>query len=182
MSLRAPPAFAIRWEDPSMRRIILAGVVATLALSMLAAPVAAAAPAPSGPSDATDEFDAGVVCSFPVRLEGWSNEKVRFDERTVVTGNALTRVTRLGGGSGESLLIRTGGRVVITEPGDGTSRLRAAGRTLFFFFPGDQNPTGEGNGLFLVSGRVAQTLDLSDDVVTRFAYRGTIRDLCAELS
>ena len=63
-----------------MRRVILAGLLATLSLASLAAPVAAAPPGTSGPPDAVDEFDAGVVCSFPVRLEGWSNEKVRFGE------------------------------------------------------------------------------------------------------
>jgi hypothetical protein len=165
-----------------MRRIILAGLLATLSIAGLAGPVGAAAPGSSGPPDAMDEFDAGVVCSFPVRLESWSNEKVRFGERIVVTGNAQTRVTRLGPGTGGSLMVGSGGRVVITNPSDGASRLRAGGRTLFFFFTGDQNPTGEGNGLFLVSGRAWQTLDLSQDLVTDFAYRGTVRDLCAELS
>ena len=106
---------------------------------------------------------------------------MREGQRIVVTGNARTRVTRLDPG-GSSLTVVTAGRVVISDPGDGTSRLRSSGRTLFYFFPGDQNPIGVGNGLFLVGGRAQQTLDLSEDVVTAFSYRGTVRDLCAELS
>ena len=70
--------------------------------------------------------------------------------------------------SGESLTVKTDGRVELWEPGDGTSRLRARGQTLFYFLPGDQNPAGEGNGLFLVHGQSTQTLDLGLDLVTSF--------------
>ena len=169
-----------------MRRLLLPGVLASLALAAFVGPVTARPPnSTASPPDSVDEFDAGVVCDFAVRLEGWSNERVVFGEdgngnpRLVVTGNALTRVTNLDGDG--SVVLGTGGRVVVTDPPDGTSRLHAGGRTLFFFFPGDANPVGEGHGLFLVIGRASQVLDLTANVVTSFEHQGPVRDICAEL-
>ena len=169
-----------------MRRIVLAGLSATLAIGMFAAPVAAKGRNPPSPPDSSDTFPAGLVCAFEVRLDGWSKEKVKVTvdkhgrEKIVVTGPARTLVTNTE--SGDSLTVKTNGRVEIRDPGDGTSRLKARGHTLFFFFPGDQNPAGEGNGLFLVHGQSEQTLDLSMDLVTSFELRGGYRDLCAELA
>jgi hypothetical protein len=168
-----------------MRRIILACLSAALTIAMLAAPVAAKAPKPTPPPDSSDTFPAGLVCDFEVRLDGWSKEKVKVTldkhgrEKIVVTGPARTLVTNTE--SSASLTVKTEGRVEIRDPGDGTSLLMARGHTLFFFFPGDQNPAGEGNGLFLVQGRSEQILDLAENVVTSFELRGTYRDLCAEL-
>ena len=170
-----------------MRRLLLAGLVASLALAGIAAPVGAKSGTPDGPPDSTAEFGAGDVCNFPIRLEAWSNETVRNlvdrygRDVTVVTGGAQNRVTRLDP-TGGSILVRNGGLVVISDPGDGTSRLNAIGWTLLYFFPGDKNPAGEGNGLFLVIGTVDQSLDLATNVVTRFKYRGSYQDICAALS
>ena len=168
-----------------MRRNVLAVLSAILLVGMLAGPAAAKAPKPTPPPDSSDTYPAGLVFPFEVRLDGWSNEKVKVivdrqgTERMVVTGSARTLVTNTE--SGDSLSVRTHGRVEIWDPGDGTSRLKARGHTLFFFFPGDQNPAGEGNGLFLVHGQASQTLDLGTDVVTGFEFLGGYRELCAEL-
>lgn len=170
-----------------MRRLALAGMLAILALGTAIAPAAAKTSKPEGPPDAVQQFGAGEVCEFAVGLEGWSNERIRTRvdasgiETLIITGNGVTRVTRLDA-TGSSVVVRTGGRVVISDPGDDTSRLTAHGRTLFYFFPGDQNPAGEGLGLFLVIGSVHQTLDLNLNVVTEFDHAGRYRDLCAELS
>ena len=168
-----------------MRRIVLAGLIAALACGAFAGPVAAKPSKPSPPPDTSDTFPAGLVCAFEVRLDGWSKEKVRFvvdrhgQEKMVVTGPTVALVTNVD--SGESVTVKTDGRVEVWEPGDGTSRLRARGHTLFYFLPGDQNPAGEGNGLFLVHGQSTQTLDFGADLVTSFELRGGYRDLCAEL-
>ena len=169
-----------------MRRIALAGMLASLAIGLVAAPAMATNPKADTPPDSVLEFAAGDVCEFAVMLEGWSNERVRIVQRngletTVITGNARTRVTRLDE-TGGSVLLVTGGRVAISEPGDDTSRATAHGRTLFYFFPGDQTPAGEGSGLFLVIGSVHQTLDLNQNLVTVFDLAGRYRDICAELA
>jgi len=167
-----------------MRRIVLAGLIATLACGVFAGPVAAKPSNPSSPPDSSDTYPAGLVCSFEVRLDGWSKEKIRVvvrhgQETTVVTGPTVAVVTNVD--SGESVTVKTDGRVELWEPGDGTGRLRARGHTLFYFLPGDQNPAGEGSGLFLVHGQSTQTLDFGLDLVTSFELRGGYRDLCAEL-
>ena len=168
-----------------MRRIILAGLSAALAIGMFAAPVAAKGPKPAPPPNSSETFPAGLVCDFEVRLDGWSKEKIKITvdrngrEKIVVTGPARTLVTNTE--TGASLTAKTNGRVEIRDPGDGTSRLNARGHTLFYFFPGDQNPAGEGKGLFLVHGRSQQTLDLTENVVTEFTLHGKYRDLCAAL-
>jgi aspartate/methionine/tyrosine aminotransferase len=57
-----------------------------------------------------------------VRLEAWSNERVTEgadrlgNPRTVITGNAIDRVTNLD--EPASLVVGNGGRVQITDPGD----------------------------------------------------------------
>jgi hypothetical protein len=170
-----------------MRRVIVAGVIATLALASFAGPAAAVPPdPPATPPDSVQEFPAEVVCDFAVRLEAWSNERVTEgadrlgNPRTVITGNAIGRLTNVDDPA--SLVVVTAGRVQITDPGDDTLRFEVSGRTLFYFLPQDVNPLGGHGGLFLVTGHAQQVLDLSVDAVTEFTYGGTVRDLCAELS
>lgn len=168
-----------------MRRSIMAGLIASLAIGILAGPVAAHSPRPANPPDLVQEFAAGEVCVFALRLEDWTRSKERTyvdkhgQEKTVVIGKTRTRVTNLD--TGRSLWVKYASRLVYWEPGDGTFRLRSTGRQLFYFLDGDQNPKGEGPGLFLVSGRAKETLDLETLVVTKFSYRGHARDICARL-
>jgi hypothetical protein len=167
-----------------MRRTIIACLTALLAIGVLAGPVSAHGKS-LGPPDAVTEWGAGEVCSFAIRLEDWGRERVRTFvdrngvERSVVHGRWKTRITNLE--TGDRIWVRHRPHVMFWEPGDGTWRLKGHGRILFYFLAGDQNPKGEGPGLFLVSGRVRETLDLASGVVTKFKYHGKARDLCARV-
>jgi hypothetical protein len=155
-----------------------------LAIGLLFVLVPSAAAKQQAPSHNVIEFGAGEVCAFPISIEDWSWTRTKTvvrngQEYTVIVGPALNLVTNLD--TGAKTKVRTSGRVVIWEPGDGTQRTRATGRTLFYFFPGDKNPRGEGNGLYLAIGRARQTLDLGSNVVTRFHLSGRSRDICARI-
>src|SRR5215208_378456 len=102
----------LHWSRP-MRRNVLATLSAILLIAMLAGPAVAKAPKPMPPPDSSDIYPAGLVCPFQVRLDGWSNEKVKVivdrqcTERMVVTGSARTLVTDTE--TGDSLRVRTHG-------------------------------------------------------------------------
>jgi hypothetical protein len=170
-----------------MRRAFVACVLASLAIGSLVGPVAARPPGTvEGPPDSVVDFGADEVCPFDVRIEAWSNERATDgvdgagNPRTVITGNALNRLTNLEADT--TLILGNGGRVEVLDPGDGTIQLSVSGRTLFYFLPGDATPTGVGPGLVLIVGRAAVVLDLEADLVTSFLFQGSARDLCAELT
>jgi hypothetical protein len=160
--------------------------VATLATLLLLAtvvPAAAAAGPTSGPPDVVADWEAGLTCTFAVRSEDWgrTRESVKGDVLRI-NGAATTRLTNLDHPDQPSVVVHTGATVRIAEPGDGTLEIAANGTTLFFFFPGDVTPVGDdAGGWFLASGRVEETLDATQ-FVTRFALRGSYRDLCAEIA
>ncbi len=168
-----------------MRRVLSAMALGIVLLAFVAAPVVAApTKVTSGPPDVADEFPAGAVCGFTLRLEGWNSEHVTEGEdgdgnpRIVVTGGGITRITNVD--SSASVIRRTQGRVVITDFAD-EETLSFAGRQLLYFFPGDVGPTGTDGGLFLMTGRVHEVLDFESFLITSFRYAGRYEDLCALL-
>ena len=168
-----------------MHRVVAACALGVLLVASVAAPVAAApTKVTSGPPDVTDEFAAGDVCGFTLRLEGWTFEHVTEGEdaqgnpRIVVTGGGITRITNVD--TSASVIRRTQGRVVITDFAD-EETLSFAGRQLLYFFPGDVGPAGTDGGLFLMTGRVHEVLDFESFLITSFRYAGRYEDLCALL-
>ena len=164
-----------------MRRS-LSIILAIVAILGVAGPASASSGAPP---DSVLDFAAGEVCPFALRLEDWSTDRTWTVtgrdgvERTVSVGHTRTRVTDLD--RGRSVSVDYASVLTYWEPGDGTFRLQMTGSQLFYFLDGDQNPRGDGPGLFLVIGSASETLDLTTGVVTSFQQHGLARDLCARL-
>lgn len=125
------------------------------------------------------EFPAGVVCPFPILGESVSgNESITFfaSGRFHITGEGTTRFTNLD--TGASIEVDTSGVVTFTPLEDGNVAITGSGRNIFFFLPQDV----EGAGLFLVTGRISEILDVSLDAITSASSTGQRVDLCAALS
>ena len=103
-----------------MRRIILAGLGACIGRGHARRPGRSRGGRnPPRRPDSSDTFPAGLVCDFEVRLDGWSNEKVKVTvdehgrEKIVVTGPARTLVTNADTWSFAHR--QTGGRVGVSS-------------------------------------------------------------------
>jgi hypothetical protein len=135
-------------------------------------------PLPSDPL----EFPAGLVCPFPVLIEAATNKQTitTFPSgRVMITGAFRGRVTNLA--SGESLELNMPGPAVLTTNEDGTISLKATGRTLFFFFPGDLG-SGQPGALLSLSGHVEEVLTGDFSAVISFDHVGTSENLCETLA
>ena len=125
------------------------------------------------------EFAAGEVCDFPIRIEPvGGNPSITFfaSGRFHVTGREIVRVTNLD--TVESIDLGTQGSLVFMPLPDGNLAITANGRTLIYFLPQDVG----GAGLFLVTGRISEILDTASDTITVADFRGRRLDVCAALS
>lgn len=158
-------------------------VATAAALALLGSITAAGAAAAS---DFTLDFDAGLACAFPLRVEGTvGNTIVRefTDENGHVvrtlstgTGSALT-FTNLE--SQATVSLRSNGAVSrSTTLADGSTRTVTGGHNVLILFPTDV-PAGPSTVLY--TGQTVYTVDPTG-VFTLLKASGTSRDLCAELS
>jgi hypothetical protein len=123
------------------------------------------------------EFDAGLVCSFPVLIEGSGNQSILSfpSGREMIVGAGSVRVTNTA--TGQSVVLATTGRLSTTLlPGD-AALLTGSGHSLFLLLPQDVT----GPALILTTGRIELLLDIAADTVTAVHANGRTLDVCAAL-
>jgi len=123
------------------------------------------------------EFDASVVCGFPVLIEGSGHQSVIsfLSGREMIVGSGSTRITNVA--TGQSIVLSSTGHFVQTPLPDGTVRLTANGQSLFFLLPQDVT----GPGLIFTTGHIELAYDIATDSVTSVSSEGTTLDVCAAL-
>jgi hypothetical protein len=101
------------------------------------------------------------------------------DGRQLITGTLKVRLTNLDDPS-KSLTVNISGPRVVRVTEQGVFTLKATGRWLFFFFPGDFGP-GEPGLMVITTGRAILRIDAEGDF--SFSHpRGTTADVCAALA
>jgi hypothetical protein len=137
----------------------------------------------------TVDLDAGVACSFPLRLESSAGKVRTINFKTengepgriisVKTGVVLT-YTNLEPGGG-SVSIKTSGSVTSAVPlGDGVTETRTAtGHNGLILFP-DDVPAGPTTTQY--NGRIVYTFNTVTGFTEVIETSGKATDICAELS
>jgi hypothetical protein len=159
-------------------------IAASLLILAVAAP-AAAQPERTWLEPETIHFEG--YCPFPVLLEddAVKVKELAFppdaegDQRLIYPGFYKSTLTNLA--TGASIRIMTSGSVNFTIRADGTASASGHGRTLVWYTAADAPDSDLGQGLFIVRGVATETYD-ADFNVTSATYRGTVRDICAELA
>ena len=124
------------------------------------------------------------LCPFPVRfaevdsaqfITTWPNGKMRIE------GPTWTRVTNTT--TRESRLLDTSATITVTPHGDGSTTVRADGRSLFYFFPGDLG-AGQPGVLWWMSGVFVERFlfDPEFSLISQNQIRGTREDLCQTMA
>jgi hypothetical protein len=99
-----------------------------------------------------------------------------------IEGPTSTRVTNVE--TGETVTLDTSATVTITPHGDGSTTIRAVGRSLFYFLAGDLG-AGEPGALWYMNGVFVERFTFEGDVFTLISHkliRGTREDLCETLA
>lgn len=128
----------------------------------------------------------GQACDFNVEIaqKGKFTQTTYPNGRVTITGRGRDTVTNLD--DDLSITLKTSGKITITERKNGDQRVRAWGRTVFYFFEGDQGPfgpVGEGGALYYIVGYVDETLDPDTEfTVTSFRWKGRAIELCSRIS
>jgi hypothetical protein len=162
-----------------------ASVVMLLVVGLLALSTggAAAGKPDKEPLDApTDEYAAGEICGFPIRVEYPTNKefiKTFYDAdgevvRQIVTGQLTVRVTNLV--TMESLDANVSGPGRFIPNPDGTLTIVATGNWVLYTFATDVT----GAGIWLTTGRMRLVIGLDGDVVEADLPHETT-DVCALL-
>jgi hypothetical protein len=173
-----------------MRRFIGVGAGILLLLATLAAPAAAAGPLHGGPIlgrggisfDA--DFPAGQLCSFPVH---WVEDGSRMytltfpvqrngDQHELMAGPQWSTVTNADTGFSKV----AGGSLVMDwiSHKDGTADVWVAGTVVAGYGPLDKAPMG----LWVLNGRVHDTVGTDGWTTTAHSFTGTKVDLCKALA
>jgi hypothetical protein len=157
----------------AMRRVVAVAAVASVAVIATGVEPAAA-----------EDFPAGIACPFPVHTDLVINQK--FHEFTDANGNAVVRVTGLGGitvtntDTGASRTLSEAGQFKVVTTSDGpTTTVTVSGHLLLILFPTDV-PAGPSTTAYV--GRVVFTIDNLTGAFTLQETRGTATDICAALS
>lgn len=165
-------------------RLALILPLASLALMVFASVAAADKPLkfplPAGPLDLPAD-----ICGFVVHEEVLANNesgKLFTNGTFALSGTFKVRLTNADEPTNTLDVNISGPGAFIPNP-DGTTSLRAEGRSLFFFFPG-QLGAGSPGALILTTGLVTELFDANFNVVSgSFSHRGgTETDVCAALA
>ena len=130
-----------------MRRNTAFGVVTALALvtfGLVGASIASAAKPERGPLITEPiVLEPGQACAFDVEISpapGSNFTETFFTDRIRITGSGHERRSQLP--SGPSVTLPTSGKLTVSDLANGDQRVQASGRTIFYFFAGDQGPFG----------------------------------------
>jgi hypothetical protein len=151
-------------------------------LAVLALVPVASADKPTREFTPIEDFVVEDVCAFPVEYHVVANKEFATtfsDGRQLVTGKLKVRLTNLDDPS-KSLTVNISGPGVIRVSEDGVFTLKATGRWLFFFFPGDFGP-GEPGFMVVTTGRAVLQID-AEGTFSFSHPRGTTRDVCTALA
>ena len=162
-----------------MRKAIL---ILTAGLAALALVPLASADKPIREFTPIEDFVIEDVCAFPVEYNVLANKEFATtfsDGRQLITGKLKVRLTNLDDPS-KSLSVNISGPGVIRVSEEGVFTLKATGRWLFFFFPGDFGP-GEPGLMVVTTGRAILRID-ADGTFSFSHPRGTTRNVCAALA
>jgi hypothetical protein len=158
--------------------------LAALALLAFASTAAAEKPVrfplPAGPFDLPAD-----ICGFVVHEDVLANNeygKIFANGTFAINGTFKLRLTNPDKPTNTLDVNISGPGALIPNP-DGTTSLRAEGRSLFFFFPGQLGP-GSPGALILTTGLVTELFDETGNVVPgSFSHTGgTETDVCAALA
>jgi hypothetical protein len=129
-------------------------------------------------------FEAGLVCSFPLRSQPLVNEAVATifppeengDQRVILTGHLIVEYTNLD--TGKSKVYNLSGPGILQVHPDGSVTFELLGRSSVDILPTDIPP----GPLFLVnSGKLVFELTPSGQLIL-LSQTGHVQDVCAELS
>ena len=166
--------------------MVRAVLVVTAILLGVAAVVIDDASASASESPEPLEFGAGEVCEFPVTptphagaREGVSElpdgrERIRFDANTLITTDE----------PGTQRLLREHSATVVEVINEDEEAFTTIGTGIIHLLDGDAGPSGpvgENGALDALAGRLQQTFDPDEDLITSFTLRGRAIDLCAAL-
>ena len=165
-----------------MRSIGLASLCSLALIAALAAPVAAAPPTKEPIPTDTQEFAAGEVCDFAVRLENAGNPKaITFDRKDGefkqnLSGRIVATVTNIDSGANVTRNSSGPGKVSVNAAGH--TVLRFGGASVFVLFDGDVT----GRGLIWMKGGGAE-FEIGDDgfFYVRADFPKHVEDLCTTL-
>ncbi len=154
----------------------------------MAAPAAAAPPTRTArPLAGGFVLPAGTACAFDVAGEPTGG----FRAQTTFSDGSVQLSLRA---RGAYVNVETGARFPTLDTYRDLSRFDDAtgiivgvenGETTWSFLPGDQGPfgvVGSNGALYHFVGTVSYTFDTNTNHSTRFAYKGTVTDVCAALS
>jgi hypothetical protein len=166
-------------------RSVVTVVVGAVAALSLATAAWATKPVTTPYNPPPTVLEPGQACAFNVTIEslpgGTWTETVYPDGSIVYQGKGRDRATNTD--VGKSATVKTEGRLRYTPIADGSTRLKASGLTLFYFWAGDQGPygeVGEDGALYYIDGTVEEILD-SDFVVTYFRWTGRAKEICSRI-
>jgi hypothetical protein len=166
-----------------MRRALTL-VFASLLVLLVAAPVSAATPTKEAQGPVLNEFAAGDVCDFAVRVESLeTNAKaITFDRRdgalkVNLSGSLVEQMTNLD--TGKSIVRQSSGPAKVFQNDAGHIVLKYGGASVLPFFDGDVI----GRGLLYFKGGGGET-EIGDDgfFFVRVDFPSHVEDLCAALS
>jgi len=168
----------MRLRRGGLRLGLLGMLVGSVMLTLL---VGSSAAAPTS----TIDLDAGVACSFPLRIDITGGPQVT---KTFTAADGSVRVLSAGKGSdlvftnlatGATYALKGNGTVSWTRVDtSGSTRLTFSGHNVVIYFPTD---VPAGPSTTLVVGKEVIAVD-SSGTFTRLARSGTTTDICAALS
>jgi hypothetical protein len=162
-----------------MKRLIL---ILTTASIMLALVPVASADKPTREFLPSEDFVIEGICPFAVDVHILANNAfitTFSDGRQLLTGTLKVRLTNLDDPS-KSLDVNISGPGVQRVTEEGEFVLKATGRWLFFFSPGDLGP-GDPGLLVITTGLAILRVDAEGNF--SFTHRtGTTTDVCAALA
>jgi hypothetical protein len=177
----------MRHGSTRVRSAVL-GAIALLSLLAIGSSTAFGAKPERGPfPGGTTPLGPGEGCGFNVTITSvpGSNytETVFSDGRYQVTGSGHELVTNTDANPDRSTIVATSGRVTVTDAANGDTRIRASGRTLFYFYEDDEGPfgtVGSAGALYLITGHVDEILAASG-FVTSFRWSGEATEICSHV-
>lgn len=166
-----------------LRRSSLIAFIVTLAAIAGGQPALAGGPTKEPAPLDPITFAAGVVCPFRLTLTAETNKqslKIFPSGRVMINGSFRAGVTNES--TGESIVVGNSGPLTITENPDGTFTIRARGKSLFFFFPGDLGP-GQPGALLYMTGLLVEVVSADFSTIISFTHDGgTTENLCETLA
>jgi hypothetical protein len=155
-----------------LRRMILVPILGAIALLLFAGPASGAPRVPNVTPFGPVPFDAGVLCPFPITLEGSDGQLVRTtlpDGTTILTGPFVLTITNTANDRSATFNVsgptfRSGNELILT------------GSAIILLFSDSAPP---GPGILATNGR--GTIDANQDFNFE-TFKGHSRDVCQQLS